>query len=377
MLRVDTKNPLPLYLQVAEDIRRQITTGELAPGHRLLLEDALAEQYRVSGVTIKHALRNLAEEGLLLRIKRKGTFVSPRRDQPANVIQKTKTLALIIPAIEDLFISEIYRGVADVARQSDYSISIASSDREVEREVENITNLGRRGEAGAIIFPNWGRANAEQIFELKRRQFPFVMINRFFRDIRTHSVVSDNVDGACQAVEHLIGLGHRRIGCIGWVECTAIDDRLDGYRMALGRNGIAYREELVSGIMDGSPDRYVGVEPVDGGYEEMKRLLRLDDRPTAVFAVTDRLAVGAMRAVAEAGLTIPDDIALVGFDDIKYAADLDLTTVFQPAFDTGKIAAEILIREIEKNAAGAEIEFRKIVLPTKLVVRGTCGARKR
>ena len=228
-----------------------------------------------------------------------------------------------------------------------------------------------------MIFPNWGRANAEQIFELKRRRFPFVMVNRYFRDIQTHSVVADNCSGARDAVEHLIGLGHRRIGCIGWVECTAVEDRLNGYREALGRHGIPYEAELVRGILDEDREKYAGVEPVSGGYQEMKALLRLERRPTAVFAVTDRLAVGAMRAIAEEGLRIPDDIALVGFDDVRYAADLDLTTVSQPAFEAGLTAGKILIRQIEAVAAGeAEPKIEQIVLPTKLVVRGSCGGRK-
>ena len=178
-------------------------------------------------------------------------------------------------------------------------------------------------------------------------------------------------------MEHLIRLGHRRIGCIGWVECTAVEDRQDGYREALGRHGIPYGEELVRGIMDEDRDKYVGVEPESGGYREMKRLLRLDQRPTAVFAVSDRLAVGAMRAIAEEGLRIPEDVALVGFDDVRYATDLDLTTVAQPAFDTGKTAAEILIRQIEGQAVnGSAQQHQHIVLPTRLIIRGSCGGRR-
>jgi DNA-binding LacI/PurR family transcriptional regulator len=376
MAPADKTNPLPLYLQVEDDLRRQIQSGALPVGYCLPLEPDLAGQYGVSTVTIKRALQDLAKEGLLVRIKRKGTFVSPRKDGLADVRPRTKTLALVIPDIEDLFLSEIYRGVADVARQASYTVTIFSSDREVEKEGENIRGLGQRGEDGAVIFPNWGRASAEQIFELKRRKFPFVLVNRYFRDIQTHSVVADNQAGACEAVEHLIRLGHRRIGCLGWVECTAVEDRLEGYRLTLGRHGLAYDEALVRGILDDSREKWAGVEPASGGYQEMTRLLELDHRPTAVFAVSDRLAAGAMRAIADAGLKVPDDVALVGFDDLRYAADLDLTTVAQPAVETGRTAAGILINQIETMAVnGTEENFRQIVLPTKLVVRGSCGGR--
>jgi DNA-binding LacI/PurR family transcriptional regulator len=178
-------------------------------------------------------------------------------------------------------------------------------------------------------------------------------------------------------VEHLIGLQHRRIGCIGWVECTAVEDRLRGYRLALGRHGIPYDETLVRGILDGDRQNYAEVEPASGGYQEMKQLLQLEHRPSAVFAVTDRLAAGALRAITEAGLEIPGDVALVGFDDVRYAADLDLTTVAQPAFETGKTAAEILIGQIERgDHNGSEEKFQQVVLPTELVVRGSCGGKR-
>ena len=379
MVPADRENPLPLYIQVREDIRGQIESGVLPPGHRLLFEGDLVRQYGVSSVTVKHALRDLANEGLLVRIKRKGTFVSPRTSGPSGFGRRTKTLALIIPDIEDLFISEIYRGVADAARRGGYRVSILSSDREIQKAAENIRDLGKRWEDGSVIFPNWGRANAEQVFELKRKKFPFVLVNRYFRDIQTDYVVVDNRAGACQAVEHLIRLGHRRIGCIGWVECTAVEDRLAGYRLALSRHGIACDETLVRSILDEAPEQYVGVEPGGGGYQEMKRLLGLSSRPTAVFAVSDRLAVGAMKAITEAGLRVPDDVALVGFDDVRYAGDLDLTTVAQPAFETGKKATEILIDRIEerKGCNGSGGRFRQVVLPAKLVIRGSCGGRDR
>jgi DNA-binding LacI/PurR family transcriptional regulator len=203
------------------------------------------------------------------------------------------------------------------------------------------------------------------------------LVNRCFRDIQTNYVIADNCAGACEAVEHLIRLGHRRIGCIGWVECTAVEDRLRGYRLALGRHAIPYDEMLVRGILDEERQNYAGVEPASGGYQEMKQLLQLGQRPDAVFAVSDRLAVGAMRAITEAGLQIPGDVALVGFDDVRYAADLDLTTVAQPAFETGKTAAEILIGQIEGgDRNGSDDKLQQIVLPTRLIVRGSCGGQR-
>lgn len=374
MMSLNRKDGLPLYIQVREDLREQIRSGALPLGRGLPLERDMAQQYGVSKITISHALRDLAKEGLITRIKRKGTFVSLR--PPAAVVaRRTKAIAFIVPDIEDVFITEIYRGVAAAARERGYKVFILSSDRDLEKEAENIQAMRFGAHDGAIIFPNWGRANAEQIFELKKSKFPFTLVNRHFRDIQTDYVVADNRGGGREAVEHLIRLGHRRIGCIGWIESTAVEDRLEGYRLALGRHGIPYDERLVTSILEDMKGKPFAVEPASGGYEEMKRLLRVEPRPTAVFAVSDRLAVGAMKAIREKGLSIPNDVALVGFDDLRYAADLNLTTVAQPALLTGKRATAILIGRIEGAERGVA-EFEQVVLPARLVVRGTCGANK-
>jgi DNA-binding transcriptional regulator YhcF (GntR family) len=159
----DRTNPLPLYIQVRETIRREIETGVLPPGGHLMPEPELAQRHGVSRITVKHALRDLAAEGLLVRIKCKGTFVSlrPGANQPVQPVWGTRALALVVPNIEDLFLSEIYRGVAEATRQGGYEVLVLSSDRQVDIEAENLRKLGAMGEQGAAIFPNWGRANAE------------------------------------------------------------------------------------------------------------------------------------------------------------------------------------------------------------------------
>lgn len=375
-MTIERESSTPLYIQVREDLRRQIEDGEFPEWHPLPLEAELASRYGVGRITIKHALSDLAKDGLLTRIKRKGTFVSPAQSQHDAAPCRTGTLAFIVPDIEDLFICEIYRGLAAAARQAGYRVSVYSSERNAAIEAENIAGLSRQREDGAVIFPNWGRANAEVIVDLKKSGYPFVLVNRFFRDIQTDYVVTDNRAGGECAVNHLLDLGHRRIGCLGWVTSTAVEDRLEGYRLALGRHGIPYDEELVTSIMDGPPEQYAGVEPASGGYEEMRKLLCLKDRPTAVFAVSDRLAAGALRALREAGISVPGDISMVGFDNVRYAVDLGLTSVAQPAAETGERAVSILLERIGANAeSGFQTAYRQIVLPVKLIVRQTSGIK--
>jgi len=175
-------------------------------------------------------------------------------------------------------------------------------------------------------------------------------------------VVVDNFHGALAAVQHLIGLGYRRIAFINGIpELQASQDRRRGYQVALQEKGIDLRPEWV-----------VEGEFTDaGGYRAMKRLLATDPPPEAVFAASDAMALGAIRAIREQGLRVPQDVAIVGFDDVPLAAQVDppLTTVRQPISEMGRMACRLLVQLIQ----GEPVLQRKVVLHTQLVVRQSCG----
>ncbi|MFA7373224.1 MAG: GntR family transcriptional regulator [bacterium] len=368
--RVDKNNALPLYLQLEALIRNEIEFGAWKAGEILPTEEEFCRKYNVGQITVKRALRDLAKEGLLSRIKGKGTFVKPS----IPVAGRRNKIALIVPDIDDIFISEIYHGIEEVAVAKGYRVATYSSGRQIENENQNIGALIESDENGAIIFPYWGRFNASGILALKRKGFPFVLIDRYFPEIQADTVTVDNIGGAITAVAHLIELGHKRIGHIGGVNCTANEDRLEGYRRALGEAGIPYDADIVKRITATDMDESIRFEPDDvGGYKQMKELLCVSERPTAFFAGNDYIAFGAIRAVKEVGLKIPDDVAIAGFDDLKFSASLEipLTTVYQPKYEIGKTAASILMEKIEDK----DTEIRRIVLPTSLVVRESSGAK--
>ena len=195
---------------------------------------------------------------------------------------------------------------------------------------------------------------------LTAADMPFVLLGRPLTPATISFVDVDNVAGAFMAVEHLIKLGHQRIGVIATALNTAGDDRLSGYYHALEANGIAIDPRLIA---------YADFS-VEHGYIAMQKLL--STRPDAVFVTSDTMALGALRALREADLRVPDDIALVGFDDLPPAlqADPPLTTIRQPIQETGSIAVDTLT-DVLKN--GAEPP-RHIVLPTELVIRQSSGA---
>ncbi len=368
MMELDRKTCVPLYIQIREIIRSRIENGEMKPMESFPSEDALCKEYKVSSITIKKALQDLKKEGYIIRIKRKGTFVDFNKAQ--------KMLSFIVPDIEDIFISEIYRGIKEVCIENGYEVSIFSSDKNIEREDRNIELLREGSMEGAVIFPFWGRFNVLQILGLKKRFFPFVLIDRYFRDVETDYVIVDNYKGAYQAVKHLIDLGHTRIAHIMGVKCTANEDRLEGYRAALNKAGISYDPLLIREIQPFETEGSLRFEPDDiGGYREAKALLSRKTRPTAIFAGNDYIAMGCYKAIKEKRLKTPGDISIVGFDDLKFSSHLEapLTTVRQPKYEIGKKACEILVDKIKGRVKGegqrVEGKIKKVILPTELIVR--------
>ena len=258
------------------------------------------------------------------------------------------------------------RGAEDVARRSGYSLILANSDESPDKERQYIHTLLSRQIDGLLVAPA-SNASRPLLELLSRHKKPFVLIDRVVDGVHADVVVSDNIGGARILTEHLIGLGHHRIGLINglpWVSTAR--ERRCGYMEALRIHGIEARPELV---VEGNLKR-------EGGARAARQLLALppDQRPTAIFADTIFHAVGAIECLRGACLSIPEDIALVCFDDIELLSALQpfLTTVSQPAHMFGTIGMQILL---ERLNGGEAQPLRKIVLPLELTVRISCGAR--
>jgi len=363
-------------MQLEKTIRAAIVSGKIKPDDPLPSEESLCRTYKLSSITVERALRDLAADGLLIRIKGKGTFVRPKRNSSkaalAPPLKKNKTVAMIVPDIEDALIHEVYKGIESVASRNGYLIIVQSSCRDVVKETKNIELLREGMVDGALIFPNWSRFNAAQILSLKNDKFPFVLIDRFFRDIETDTVTVDNVRGAYEGIKHLLDLGHRRIAGIMGVECTAVEDRLEGYLKALQEAGIPYDPALVKKIKPVEANGSIHFEPDErGGYAEAVALIKQTPRPTAIFAANDNLARNCLIVLKDRKIRVPQDIAVLGFDDRNFAAQLDppLTTVRQPIFEMGAKSMEILLRRIREKSAGKTTPCIHFLLKTKLIIR--------
>jgi LacI family transcriptional regulator len=286
----------------------------------------------------------------------------PSRLARGMIRQKTGTLALIVPDVANPFFTLIVRGAEDVARRAGYRIILCDTraDLAIEREVIE-EMIGHRVD-GIAIAPVSDRSIGH-LRRLERFGVQFVLIDRTVPDVDCDVVVGDNTGGARRLVEHLLSLDHRRIGFIMESdEVSTARDRRQGYEDALQAAGIELDADLIVRAT---------AEP-QGGRDGMRLLLELEEPPTAVFAVNNLVALGAIEAVRAVGLEVPDDIALVCFDDIEYASRLYpfLTVMAQPAETLGSLGTQLLLERIE---ARAPEQSRIVVLPAQFLLRQSCG----
>ncbi len=251
------------------------------------------------------------------------------------VTRKTWTIGVVVTTIADPFIAEVVSGIEETANDYGYSVFLANSNADSAREMKVVRSFHERRVDGILVTAS--RVGAIYMPVLTELKVPIVLINNQHPGEFAHSVIIDNVSASRAAVDHLIGLGHRRIAYIGDRFGFQSDtERFSGYRQAHDLAGLSFSPELV----------VHGEGNAETGGPAMERLLELPDLPTAVFCYNDMTALGALRAIRSRGLTVPTDMSLVGFDDLFVASYTEplLTTVRQPRRQMGRMAMEMLLR---------------------------------
>jgi DNA-binding LacI/PurR family transcriptional regulator len=322
----------------------------------------IARAARVSYSTVSRALRNseLVNPETRARVAR----WAEKLDYSANsiarglVTRQTRTVGLVVTTIADPFLGEVVDGIENVALDQGYSLLLSNGHSEPERELAIIRQLQERRVDGIVVIATrMARLHMER---LQRLQVPIVLINNLNPLEANHQICSVSIDNASSsraAVEHLLSLGHRRIGFISdEVGDQSNRDRRSGYVAALEAAGLEPDADSIAQA-DGT---------AAGGARAAERLVAGGARFTALFCYNDMTAVGAMKTLRHAGLEIPRDVSIVGFDDIQLSSYLDLTTVRQPKFEMGRRAMEMMLKLI---GGGAVVS--SLTLPGELVVRGS------
>lgn len=290
--------------------------------------------------------------------------------------QRTETIGLVLGDISNPYSTELARAVRQAATIRGYNLFICISEHSAEEDIAAFDALANHSVDGIIVATRSNYAGDEHLRGIVENGVPVAVIGREFEHEAVDYVAADNLNGGFEATRHLIDIGHERIGFIGAeLSGKAHLKRLQGYLKALEIHKIKVDERLVTGRKEAVSD-VPGYSTEEMGYEGMKRLLSLPNRPTAVFARNDFTAIGAMTACKESGLQIPEDLAIIGFDDIPAALHTapPLTTIRQPMRLQGQLAAELLLRRIEHEEA---LEREERILNCELIVRGSTVSLKR
>ena len=323
----------------------------------------VAKEAGVSVATVSRVINN--SDGVSKKLKTKvNNAMKKLHYHPSSLarsfkIQQTMLVGVMVPLIDHPFYSRLAMAIEQKLFQHGYRAIICNSEEDESRERAYIEMLLRQRVDGLII--NSAVMSTSYFHEIEELRIPYVLIDRNLPEAECSKVFGDNSQGGYIGMEHLIQLGHRRIGVIGAPAHTEpIDRRIRGTRDALTDYGIPENPEL---LITGDTQLF------DMGYESAHKLMSLDQRPTAIFALTDVTAVGVMHAVSELGYSIPDDVSILGYDNIPIASYMipQLSTVEQPIIQMGETAVELLFNHINDP----EHPIEKAVLQTKLILRQT------
>ncbi|WP_322799176.1 LacI family DNA-binding transcriptional regulator [Thermoflexus sp.] len=329
---------------------------------RVTIKD-IARAVGVSHTTVSRALRDSEEINpeTRARIRAVAESMGYRPNPVARALQgrRTQTLGVVVTRLSDPFHTEVVQGIEKVAQAHGYGLLLSLSHEDPAKERAIVEMLAAKQVDGIIVAAS--RLGSRYLPLLEALRIPIVLINSHQTGPYVYSVATDNVHGGYLATRYLIDLGHRAIAYIGNRRGgRSNQDRYRGYRQALREVGLSPRPEWV----------VKGDGRVGAGEAAMRRLLEVSPRPTAVFCYNDLTAIGALRAAVQAGIRVPEDLSIIGFDGLEEGSYVfpALTTVAQPRQQLGRLAAEMLLEILNGRPSP-----RRILLQGTLLERASCG----
>jgi GntR family transcriptional regulator of arabinose operon len=344
-MKITSESPTPKYLQLKEILRQHFENEHYAVDQKIPSEGELTQRFDVSRSTVRQALAELVNEGYIYKKTGSGSFFSGRRIQEKDKGQRSHLIGVITPLPSYIY-PQIVQGINEVAYKKSYNIVLGTSHADWEEELACLDQLLERGVDGVIVEPSdtaHHQKDSEFFKRLATLSVPVVLMDWALDVPNVSYVTLDDVEGGFRATSYLIEAGHQRIAYL-YPDNIPGTQRHQGYRKALKQYGISpdNRLEKLISVTDWNETGNV--------RKSMKELLDLgDDRPTAVFCFNDHAALRVYATIRDAGLTIPDDISLIGFDDYEMAAlaEVPLTTLEHPKDRLGRWAAKVLFEQIE------------------------------
>lgn len=366
-ISLDSRHEIPLALQLKQQLAWLIINGELQPGDRLPAVRQLARQLDINLHTVRSAYQKLEVEGFVETRQGRGSKVLPfdlRRIAQATKGLPSHTIGVILPTITNPFYHSFLLGVEEIAAEDQTLIFLCNTHDDPTAAWRDFARLTAKGVDGVLVISHDVCEFLEQSGKIATSNLdglPFVTVD--WPGCQGYAVQIDLESAGYQGTRHLIEHGHRRIGLLTFEQQLANVGQIEaGYRRALAEAGLLANPGLVAGVP--------GFD-LAAGAEGARRLLALQEPPTALFAIADLLALGAMQFIKATGRQVPGDVALVGFNDIPLAALVvpGLTSVASPTQELGRQAMGML----QDLIAGRQPAHQEIVLPVSLVARQSCG----
>ncbi len=325
----------------------------------------VAKRADVAPITVSRVINNSAHVSPQTRARVEEAIrelgYRPNRLARGLRLKQTHTLALAVTDITNPFWTTIVRGVEDAAHQSGFSVILCNTDESEEKQNQYLDVLVQKQVDGILLAPVC--ASDELCDWIEKLAIPVVMLDRRIPFAQVDVVRGDSEDGAYRLVQHLIALGHRRIAILsGPKEVSTAQDRVAGYCRALAENGLEICQDWIQ----------YGKFSQASGYEMARQVLGICPCPTALFAANNFIAAGALRALYDLGLKVPEDVSVVAFDDVTNGQPVEpfLTAADQPAYEMGRRATELLLARLSDQIEDA---YQEIVLPVKIIIRRSSG----
>ncbi|WP_160724883.1 LacI family DNA-binding transcriptional regulator [Bacillus sp. USDA818B3_A] len=327
----------------------------------------VARLANVSTATVSRVLRN--PETVKEHTRKRVHAVIEQLNYQPNILARhlrrneTNTILVLVPNILNTVFTEIIAGIESEAAKNGYRVLLGNTNMKVENEYGLIDLLKQKQTDGMILFS--AKMERKTLLQLSK-DYPIVLTSAYLDGLKVPTVSIDNISSSRRAVEHLIRLGHTRIAHISGPleEYTIARDRYKGFQQAMIHNDL----EIDSMLVQEGDFKY------ESGYNQMLKFMAMEKPPTAVFAASDKMAMGAIKAAKEHGIHVPKDLAVIGFDNIKFSSLFEpaLTTISQPFFKMGQTSMELLLQQIQ----GKPLSKMQYILDSELVIRESCGASK-
>lgn len=328
----------------------------------------LAEQLGISTATVSRALKDYPD--ISAETKRKVNALAKELNYRPNTLaaglrkSETRIIGVIIPEIVNHFFSKVIKGIMEVAYREGYNVMLCQSDEDYDKEVKDASALLSSRVDGLMVSIGNHTHDFTHLKEFLLAEVPLVLFDKTTPELENCSrVIVDDYAGAFQAVEHLIEQGCKRIAHLGGsFEAYTFQNRLNGYKDALAKHGLPFDENLVFQCEQLT---------FQVARDHADLLAKITPRIDGLFAVTDLMAIGGMKGLKANGFNIPEDVKVMGFSNwiIAEAMDPSLSSVKQPGYEMGKIATEILLKEIKDQKADKKIVYEQVVLQTGLEIR--------